>query len=124
MKSLMLMFLICLAFVFTGCSENFSDGFRVGYVQKFSKHGLIFKTYNGTLRVVSYAGQIASNTDDTWEFSLDRIQNKNENIPALVAKINEAMEKGYRVKIHYNQSNFYLFRGDTGYFVQSVEFLK
>lgn len=126
MKKLLLLLFVVLCF--SGCAQNFSDGFRVGYIQKFSKHGVFFKTYNGTLRVVSYAGQLASNTDDTWDFSLDRLEKAGENTQELAKKINEAMEKGIRVKLHYKQStaflNFISFRGDTEYFIQAVDFLK
>jgi hypothetical protein len=47
-------------FLFSGCSHNYSDGYRVGYVRKFSRKGLIWKSWEGELLlggVVSTGGK-------------------------------------------------------------------
>ena len=91
---------------------TYSEGFRAGLLQKFSKKGTIFKTYEGELILSSVSGRsdvvIASEkfffsvTDKELANSLDTLQGRN-------------------VIVHYKQKNSPLiWRGDTPYYVDSV----
>jgi hypothetical protein len=91
---------------------TYSEGYRAGLLQKFSKKGTIFKTYEGELILSSVAGRsdvvIASEkfffsvTDRKLAESLDTLQ-------------------GLNVIVRYKQKNAPLmWRGDTPYYVDSV----
>ncbi len=91
---------------------TYSDGFRAGLLQKFSRKGTLFKTYEGELILSSVSGRsdvvIASEkfffsvTDEKLASKLDTIQ-------------------GRTVIVHYHQKNAPLFwKGDTPYYVDSV----
>jgi len=87
---------------------SYSHGERAGFVQKFSKKGVVFKTWEGELSMVTLPGVMP----ERWEFTV------RDN--AVAARINELM--GKRVALSYEQhigvptSIF----GETGYFVTSV----
>ena len=92
---------------------TYSDGYRAGLLQKFSRKGMIFKTYEGELILSSVAGNknvvIASEkflfsvTNDSLASRLDTLQ-------------------GRDVIVHYHQKNGALFwRGDTPYLVDDVK---
>jgi hypothetical protein len=87
---------------------SYSHGERAGFVQKFSKKGLVFKTWEGELSMVTLPGVMP----ERWEFTVRD--------DAVATRINELM--GKRIALSYEQhigvptSIF----GETGYFVTSV----
>jgi hypothetical protein len=92
---------------------TYSDGYRAGLLQKFSRKGTLFKTYEGELILSSVAGNnntvIASEkfffsvTKDSLATRLDTLQGRN-------------------VILHYRQKNAPLFwRGDSPYLVDGVK---
>lgn len=96
---------------------TYSSGSRVGQIVKFSKKGVVFKTYEGDLNVGGFAkdsdGDISPNV---WAFSVYR------NDDAIVRAIDDAMDKGHPVKLHYKEKFFqFQWRGDTKYFIYQVE---
>lgn len=96
---------------------TYSSGSRVGKIVKFSKKGIVFKTYEGQLNVGGFAkdtdGDISPNV---WSFSVYRGDD------AIRDAIDDAMDKGQEVKLHYHEK-FYQFdwRGDSKYFIYEVE---
>jgi hypothetical protein len=86
----------------------YSNGDRAGYVQKFSKKGWIFKTWEGELAMVNLPGAMP----EIFSFSV-----KNDGV---AQQIQQSM--GKRVRLHYEQhigipvSWF----GETQYFVVEV----
>lgn len=95
----------------------FSDGIRVGKIIKFSKKGFVVKTHEGQLNLGGFRteddGDMAANV---WAFS---VYPGDEEVQA---KIEEAMEKDYEVKMHYHQRYVKIFFwGDSEYFVDQVE---
>ena len=92
---------------------TYSDGYRAGLLQKFSRKGTLFKTYEGELILSSVSGSnnvvIASEKflfsviGDSLSARLDTLQGKN-------------------VIVHYRQKNAPLFwRGDSPYLVDGVK---
>jgi hypothetical protein len=92
---------------------TYSDGYRAGLLQKFSRKGNIFKTYEGEMILSSVTSNmnvaIASEkfyfsvTNDKLAQQLDTIQ-------------------GRMVIVHYKEKNGVLFwRGDMKYIVDSVK---
>jgi hypothetical protein len=95
---------------------TYSDGYRAGLLQKFSRKGSIFKTYEGEMILSSVTSNsniaIASEkfyfsvTDKKLASQLDTIQ-------------------GQYVIVHYYQTNSALFwRGDSEYLVDQVKVKK
>jgi hypothetical protein len=87
---------------------SYSEGERVGVLQKFSRKGWICKTYEGELALYVVAGV----APQIWTFTV-----RDE---AVASELNPVI--GERVRLHYEEhrglptSCF----GDTAYFVDSV----
>jgi hypothetical protein len=91
---------------------TYSEGYRAGLLQKFSRKGTIFKTYEGELILSSVSGRsdvvIAS---EKFYFSVTD-QNLANNLDTM---------QGRNVIVHYRQKNAPLiWKGDTPYYVDSV----
>lgn len=99
-------------------TENYSEGERIGYITKFSHKGRFWKSWEGELNLT----QTGMNTSSLFEFSID---NDHES-PAVIALIDSAVNNGWKVKLTYHQTyfkNMFKNRGDTDYFIKSVEIL-
>lgn len=116
MKSLLLIGLVSLSLI--GCTENYSNGERIGFVTKFSERGLIWKSWEGELNLT----QTGMNTSSTFQFSIDN-DNANEDHIKL---LDSAATHGWKVKIRYHETafkNWFRNRGETDYFVSNIEVL-
>jgi len=87
---------------------SYSEGERVGVLQKLSLKGWVCKTYEGELALYVVSGM----APQIWTFTVRD--------PQVAARLNATL--GERVRLHYNEhrglptSCF----GDTAYFVDSV----
>lgn len=106
------LFILLASFSLISCSENYSNGERVGYVTKFSSKGLIWKSHEGELNL----SQTGMNSSGTFSFSLDNdVQDS-----TIVKAIDSAQQTGAKVKLTYHQTkgwNWFKNRGETDYFV-------
>ena len=105
--------LIVLSFVvYWRYYNSYSEGNRSGILQKFSKKGNIFKTYEGELIMSSIAS--TSNTtiaSEKFYFSV-----KDDSIASVLFKL-----EGKRVTLHYEQKRGRLpWNGDTNYLITSI----
>jgi hypothetical protein len=96
---------------------TYSKGSRAGKIVKFSKKGILFKTYEGQLGLGTVsqtpAGELSSGL---WEFSVYRGDDE------IIEAINSAMDHGQTVKLHYEEKYFQFdWRGDTKYFITKVD---
>lgn len=102
----------------TSCSENFSNGERIGLVTQFSQTGLICKSWEGHLNMT----QTGMNSSQPFDFSVDR-----DNEPqGLVAKLDSAARFGYKVQLKYHETfgwNWFNNRGDTNHFITECNIL-
>jgi hypothetical protein len=110
---LFIVLLLIGVFIYMKYFYTYSEGYRAGLLQKFSRKGTVFKTYEGELILSSVSGRsdvvIASEkfffsvTDKSLATSMDTLQ-------------------GRTVIIHYKQKNAALiWKGDTPYYVDSVK---
>jgi hypothetical protein len=104
-----ILFWLYLWFVLTW---SYSVGERAGYVQKFSRKGFVFKTWEGELAMVSIPGT----APEKFYFTV--------RADSLADRINEAM--GRKVALTYEQHiglpvSWY---GETEYFVTKVKTLE
>ena len=92
--------------------NTYSEGNRSGILQKFSKKGSVFKTYEGELIMTS----IASTGNTTIASEKFYFSVKDE----TVAKSLFALE-GQHVTLHYQQKRGHLpWSGETDYFVNGI----
>ena len=119
MKKILLLAIVSIALSLTSCSENYSNGERIGVVTQFSKTGSIWKSHEGHLN----ATQTGMNSSVPFDFSID-----NDNEPqALISTIESAAQYGWKVKLVYHATfgkNWFNNRGQTDYFVQKCEVLE
>jgi len=114
-----ILFLVSLSIVFlTSCSENYSNGKRVGTITQFSETGNIWKSHEGHLNVT----QTGMNTASSFNFSID-----NDNVPkGIVETLDSAQNYGWKVELTYHETsgkNWFSNRGETNHFVTEVKIL-
>ncbi len=96
------------AYIWLALTWAYSEGERVGVLQKFSRKGYICKTEEGELAMYVVGGL----SPQIWDFTVRNA--------AVAAQLNATA--GQRVRLHYSEhrglptSCF----GDTGYFVDAV----
>nr|MBI4157176.1 hypothetical protein [Candidatus Woesearchaeota archaeon] len=103
-------------------SHEYSNGIRTGMINKISKKGLIWKTYEGQMAlegIVSDGQRMGANV---WDFSIDNQARNKENIEELAKKAQEYLESGTQVKVRYREVLWgWPWRGSTDYYIQAVE---
>lgn len=94
---------------------SYSVGERAGVISKFSKKGVIFKTYEGELNEGAQ-GQMGNMVNRLWAFTVD------SDDPTVVKKLEDAMLTGSRIRVHYEQRYMkFSWMGDSEYFVTEVD---
>jgi hypothetical protein len=108
---LIIVFLV--AFIFFRYFYTYSEGSRVGLLQKFSRKGMIFKTYEGEMILSSVTG--GNNVVIASEKFLFSVADKN------LAKCLDSLQ-GKTVVVYYQQKKAPLpWKGDTPYYIDSVK---
>jgi len=105
--------------MFSSCSENYSNGERIGLVTQFSRTGIIWKSWEGELHVTQTG---MNSTMNDFEFSID---NDHEDT-AIINQIDSAAQHGWKVKLTYHETtgkNWFSNRGETDHFITKVEVL-
>jgi hypothetical protein len=112
---LTLVFLILVTgiFIYWSYFFTYSDGYRAGLLQKFSRKGTIFKTYEGEM-ILSSVQSSGNVTIASEKFLFSVVDNE-------VAMQLEKLQ-GHPVVVHYSQKNNALpWRGESAYVVNSVK---
>ena len=120
MKSIKFIVLVLAALFMASCTENYSNGERIGLVTQFSKTGLMFKTHEGHLNLTQTG--MNSSSAVPFDFSVDA----DKEDPAIVATLDSAATYGWKFKIVYHETfgkNIFGTRGETNHFVTSVDVL-
>lgn len=106
---------VVLMFSFLMTKVAYSVGDRAGVISKFSKKGVLFKTFEGELNEGAQ-GQMGNMVNRLWAFTVD------SDDPAVIQRLEDAMLTGRRIKVHYEQRYMkFSWMGDTEYFVTEVE---
>ena len=111
--------LVVSAFMFTSCSENYSNGERIGTITRFSNKGIVWKSWEGNLNITQTG---MNSSGEPFEFSMDNDKDQ----PKIKETIDSAAQHGWKVKVIYKQVrgwNWWSNRGETNYFVEKVEVL-
>ncbi len=114
--------IIMLPILLTGCFD-YSDGDRVGTIQKLSKKGMFCKTWEGEMLLGGLKKQTNFSSDgkstttsmvaNTFQFTVED--------ESLLPAVKAAMEAGQPVTISYKQEMFTFCRSDENYFVVGVK---
>ena len=109
-----LIVLVAIGLLGQGCvalsNLTYSEGDRVGVVDKFSRKGTFVKTWEGELQMRSLE---QGGMPKTWEFSVFD--------PEAIKQVQAAMDTGHRTKLHYQEKFFrHPWKGFTKYFVTSA----
>ena len=105
-----------------GNRTEYSNGLRVGVVNKFTEKGLFWKTYEGEMALEGITSSGSTSGANVWDFSLDGNREHGEDTEALATKIRTYAESATKVSMTYRQSFFHWpWRGSTDYWVQTIE---
>ncbi len=116
-----------LLLTYTGCQSignniEYSNGTRVGVINKFSHKGFIWKTYEGEMALEGIVSTGTTTGANVWDFSLDDNREHGENIDKLAEEINRYLSEGKRVKMTYTEPwTTWPWRSGTDHLIQSVE---
>ncbi len=118
MKKKVLVWIVFIAVILIAATSywkygfTYSDGYRAGLLQKFSRKGAIFKTFEGEMILSSVESSDRTTlASEKFFFSV---------VDEVVAKKMEQIQ-GEHVVVHYKQKNGALmWRGDSPYIVDSV----
>jgi hypothetical protein len=111
--------LIGVVLLLSSCSENYSNGERIGVITQFSETGIVWKSWEGHLNVT----QTGMNSSVPFDFSIDNDKPNEE----VVKTLDSAAQHGWKVKLVYHQTigkNWLGNRGETNHFVSEVEVLE
>jgi hypothetical protein len=101
------------------CTENYSNGERIGVITQFSETGLIWKSWEGHLNVT----QTGMNSSVPFDFSIDNDRPD----PQVIKTLDSAAQYGWKVKLIYHETagkNWFHNRGETSHFITKVEVLE
>jgi hypothetical protein len=109
----LIIILILGIFIFWKYFYTYSEGYRAGLLQKFTRKGNVFKTYEGEL--------ILSSVTSTTNVALASEKFFFSVLDDSLANVLDTLQ-GQFVIIHYKQKNGkVIWRGDTPYFVDDVK---
>ena len=96
---------------------TYSEGVRSGVVVKVSKKGVLFKTYEGQLNLLTFGASRSQNMiAETFDFSVPT------NELDVIKILEEVSLSGERVSLHYVEKFMtFPWRGDTKYLIIKVE---
>ena len=103
----------------SGCSENYSNGERIGVITQFSETGLVWKSWEGHLNVT----QTGMNSSVPFDFSIDNDHPDQQ----IITMLDSAAQYGWKVKLVYHETagkNIFKNRGETDHFITKVEVLE
>lgn len=114
-------YVFVLAIVLASCSEHYGSGERIGLITKFSRSGLIYKSWEGELHVTQTG---MNSTMHDFDFSVDN--NAEGQQQTIIAELDSAAKNGWKMRVIYHEvkgENITSSRGDTDFFVDSVQVL-
>ncbi len=111
--------LILSVILLTSCTENYSNGNRVGLINQFSESGYIYKSWEGHLNMT----QTGMNSANGWDFSIDNDYPDYN----LISTLDSALRYGFKVELKYHRvagKNWFGNRGNTDFFVTGCKVLQ
>lgn len=120
-RNIIILFLAFAAVMLQGCKENYSVGEKVGNLIEFTKKGVIWDSWEGSLNLTQ-TGMNTSGAPFYFSFDNDRTDQD-----SLVQLLYQAQVEGWKVKLKYHEvwglKNVFQNRGESDYFIDGVEVL-
>ena len=120
-NTLMLAIIFATSLMLQGCKENYSVGEKVGNLIEFTKKGVIWDSWEGSLNLTQ-TGMNTSGAPFYFSFDNDRTDQD-----SLVQLLYRAQVEGWKVKLKYHEvwgmKNVFQNRGESDYFIDGVEVL-
>jgi hypothetical protein len=113
------LFIAACVLLLSSCSENYSNGERIGVITQFSETGLIWKSWEGHLNVT----QTGMNSSVPFDFSIDNDKPDKK----IISMLDSAAQHGWKVKLVYHETagkNWFNNRGETSHFITKVDVLE
>ncbi len=95
MKNIKLCLAICFIIMCVSCGRGYSEGERVGTLTKFSRKGLIIKSWEGELNMGGTRQSDNGVVPTTWRFTVVD--------DGVAKKVQDAMNSNKQVKCKYTQ---------------------
>ena len=100
---------------------KYSEGDRVGMVNKISKKGALWETYEGQMALEGISSSGQSLGANVWDFAIDNYLPESKRLE-LADKVRTYMDSGQKVKIHYVEMVKTLpWRSESDHLIQSIE---
>lgn len=93
---------------------TYSEGARIGTIDKFSNKGLFIKSWEGELALNSFNTQPDGTMSNRWHFSVP------ESRTAIIDSIQAFAAEGAKIKLEYEQLVSTGIRYDTQYFITGI----
>ena len=120
-NTLMLAIIFAASLMLQACKENYSVGEKVGNLIEFTKKGVIWDSWEGSLNLTQ-TGMNTSGAPFYFSFDNDRTDQD-----SLVQLLYRAQVEGWKVKLKYHEvwglKNVFQNRGESDYFIDGVEVL-
>ena len=120
-NTLMLAIIFAASLMLQGCKENYSVGEKVGNLIEFTKKGVIWDSWEGSLNLTQ-TGMNTSGAPFYFSFDNDRTDQD-----SLVQLLYREQVEGWKVKLKYHEvwglKNVFQNRGESDYFIDGVEVL-
>lgn len=105
-----------------GNGIQYSEGTRIGVINKISQKGFPWKVYEGEMVLEGMLNRGESFGANTWDFSFDNFEKRGEDVSDLVFDVIRYMESGQKVKVSYKQQMAtWPWRSSNTYLVQKIE---
>ncbi|MEK6927599.1 MAG: hypothetical protein AABX11_04140 [Nanoarchaeota archaeon] len=92
-------------------------------VNKISQKGAIWRTHEGQMALEGISGQGQSLGANVWNFAIDNYLPSDEK-QKLVSKLQESMNSGKKVKIHYVEMvRTFPWRSESDVLIQNVDYI-
>lgn len=108
----------------SSCKEDYSVGEKVGNLIEFTQKGVIWDSWEGRMNMT----QTGMNTSgEPFSFSFDNDRSDDAHQQQLIELMKQAQVEGWKIKVRYHEvwgaKNVLCNRGETDYFIDSVEVL-
>ena len=115
---------VVLMILCSSCKEDYSVGEKVGNLIEFTQKGVIWDSWEGRMNMT----QTGMNTSgEPFSFSFDNDRNDDAHQQQLIELMKQAQVEGWKIKVRYHEvwgaKNVLCNRGETDYFIDSVEVL-
>ncbi len=114
--SIILILVVVVGYMYWFYYNPYSDGYREGVLQKFSRKGNVFKTYEGEMIQLGFGQRGAAINSQYYYFSVDDVQLA-DTLEKSLGKIIRVHYTQYRRNLPWRGENYDKVNADKGQYV-------